>query len=62
VVGDRGAGGSGGFSPGQRWVVTSRWHEGEPSDETVYVERLTAEGRAFHGFIDSQSRLLVQAG
>ena len=42
--------------------VTSRWHEGEPSDETVYVERLTAEGRAFHGFIDSQSRRLVQAG
>ncbi len=45
-----------------RSFVTSCWHEGEPSDETVYVERITAEGRAFHGFIDSQSRRLVQAG
>ena len=45
-----------------RSFICSRWHEGEPSEEAVYVERITAEGRAFHGFIDSRSRRLVQAG
>jgi hypothetical protein len=40
---------------------SSRWHEGESSDE-VYVERITAAGRAFHGYVDAQSRRLVQAG
>jgi hypothetical protein len=40
---------------------SSRWHDGESNDE-VYVERLTKAGCAFHGFVDAQSRHLVQAG
>jgi len=37
------------------------WHTGEEA-EWVQVERWTPEGRVFHGFIDSVSRRLVQAG
>lgn len=37
------------------------WHEG-PEAEWVRVERWTAEGRVFHGWIDSESRRLLQAG
>jgi hypothetical protein len=41
------------------------WHEGE-SAEQVYVERYEMRGaafvRVFHGWIDSESRKLVQAG
>lgn len=37
------------------------WHEGE-SVGSVFVERYTLEGREFHGWIDSQSRKLVQVG
>ena len=37
------------------------WHEG-PEAEWVYVERWTADGRTFHGWVDSASRRLVQAG
>jgi hypothetical protein len=39
------------------------WHDGPVSDdEPVRVERWTAAGRTFHGFIDPESRKLVQAG
>ena len=41
---------------------TGRWHEGPDSGDTAYVERWTPEGLAFHGFVDSVSRDLVQAG
>ena len=37
------------------------WHEGAEA-EAVYVERHTREGCVFHGWIDSVSRRLVQAG
>jgi hypothetical protein len=36
-------------------------HEG-PVAEWVYVERFSARGREFHGWIDSASRKLLQAG
>jgi hypothetical protein len=42
------------------------WHDdsvdGPCSDESVYVERWTAAGRDFHGFIDKASRKIVQTG
>lgn len=44
-----------------RGVHRSGWHVGDES-EWVYVERWTAEGRVFHGFIDSVTRKLVQVG
>lgn len=44
-----------------RGYDTSGWHDG-PEADSVYVERWTAEGRAFHGWIDSATRQLVQAG
>jgi hypothetical protein len=37
------------------------WHEG-PEAEWIYVERWTAAGREFHGWIDSVSRRILQAG
>lgn len=37
------------------------WHEG-PEAEPVRVERWDASGRIFHGWIDSVSRQLTQAG
>lgn len=37
------------------------WHQG-PEAGWVYVERWDADGLAFHGFIDSGSRRLLQAG
>lgn len=37
------------------------WHSG-PEAEWIYVERWTAAGREFHGWIDSVSRRLLQAG
>jgi hypothetical protein len=40
---------------------TTAWHEGD-SAATVYVERWTPLGRAFHGWVDASSRRLVQAG
>ncbi|HTU78525.1 MAG TPA: hypothetical protein VMF09_07180 [Solirubrobacteraceae bacterium] len=38
------------------------WHRGDACGEEVYVERITAEGCMFHGFIDSETRHIVQAG
>ena len=38
------------------------WHQGPESREAVYVERWGDDGRRFHGWVDSESRLLVQAG
>lgn len=38
------------------------WHQGDDGEDAVYVERWTASGREFHGWIDSRSRKLVQAG
>ncbi len=51
-------------SDGGRYVAD--WHreelDGAFADESVYVERYTAAGREFHGFIDKVSRKIVQAG
>jgi hypothetical protein len=41
------------------------WHdpaEHGPEGEWIAVERWSARGREFHGFIDSRSRRLLQAG
>lgn len=40
----------------------AEWHTGDESGDTIYVERWTADGLAFHGFVDSRSRRIVQAG
>lgn len=37
------------------------WHTG-PEAEWVYTERWNAAGRQFHGWLDSVSRQLTQAG
>lgn len=44
-----------------RWVESQAWHDG-PEAEWVAYERWTSEGRVAHGFIDSVSRRLLQAG
>lgn len=44
-----------------RTAKTDTWHTG-PEADWVYVERWTSEGRVFHGWIDSVSRRLLQAG
>ena len=45
-----------------RGYIPGAWHDG-PRSESVYVERWQRGlGRVFHGFIDSQSRRLVQSG
>lgn len=44
---------------GRHWA--SNWHSG-PTADGVYVERWTAEGRVFHGYVDSVSRRIVQSG
>lgn len=42
------------------------WHKPEAdgpfSDDSAYVERWDATGRAFHGYVDSVSRKLTQTG
>lgn len=38
------------------------WHQGPEADGAVFVERWTAAGRAFHGWVDPVSRRIVQAG
>ena len=43
-----------------RWIVGG-WHEG-PEAEAIYFERYDSTGRTSHGWIDSASRRLVQAG
>jgi hypothetical protein len=52
----------------ERWTITqdgrsyiAQWHKGE-SAGAVYVERWEDGGRAFHGWIDVDSRKIVQAG
>lgn len=51
-------------SDGRGYIAA--WHneatDGPFSDESVYVERYSARGREFHGFIDSVSRKIVQTG
>lgn len=37
------------------------WHDGD-SDDLVYVERYSPQGREFHGWVDRTSRRLVQVG
>ena len=49
-------------SDGRGIVNTGRWHDGDSDDLLVYVERYSARGREFHGWIDATSRRLVQAG
>jgi hypothetical protein len=46
-----------------RFANPGSWHEG-PSDIDgwVYYERWTPEGRVAHGYVDPESRRLVQAG
>jgi len=44
-----------------RHFRTGAWHEG-PEAEPVYVERHDQRGCFFHGWVDSVSRQLVQAG
>lgn len=43
-----------------RGVIES-WHEGD-SDDAVYVEVHRADGSGFHGWVDRDSRRLVQVG
>lgn len=45
---------------GRHWLAT--WHEGPTADDAVYVERVTADGLDFHGWVDADSRRLVQVG
>jgi hypothetical protein len=47
-------------SDGRTWL--SEWHTGAESADAAYVERWTADGRVFHGWVDAQSRKIVQAG
>lgn len=44
-----------------RQALTSEWHEGAEY-EWVFVERWTAAGRVFHGWVDSATRKLLQTG
>lgn len=44
-----------------RGADLTRWHQG-PSADQVFVERWDAQGRAFHGWVDVNTRQLVQAG
>lgn len=44
-----------------RGAITNAWHEGVEHD-WVYVERWTYRGRVFHGWVDSASRKILQAG
>ncbi len=45
-----------------RVAITSEWHSGS-SERAVYTERWEAgRGRMFHGWVDADSRKLVQAG
>jgi hypothetical protein len=46
-----------------RQAITNEWHDGAAtSDEWVYVERWSADGRVFHGYVDPTSRKLLQTG
>lgn len=38
------------------------WHHGPESDEIVYVEIRRRHDRSFHGWVDAESRKIVQAG
>ena len=44
-----------------RYAITNEWHTG-PEAEWVQVQRWDTTGRAFHGFVDSVSRKLLQTG
>jgi len=44
-----------------RQAITNCWHTGEDNG-WVYAERWTAEGRVFHGYVDSVSRRILQSG
>jgi hypothetical protein len=52
----------------ERWTITQdgrgyigEWHHGESAEE-IYVERWDKQGRVFHGWIDAETRKIVQAG
>lgn len=45
---------------GRGWI--DGWHRGEETGEPVYVEKRTTGGSNFHGWIDGESRRIVQAG
>lgn len=40
---------------------TGAWHTGD-AHEWIRVERYSERGMEFHGFVDSESRLLLQTG
>jgi hypothetical protein len=45
-----------------RGAILTEWHRGELSGEEVYFERFSSRGRESHGWIDCETRKLVQAG
>ena len=45
---------------GKAW--TDGWHSGPECGEAVYVEKHTRGGAVFHGWVDAQSRRVVQTG
>lgn len=42
--------------------VIREWQDGAGCGRDVYYERWTTEGRAAHGWVDAESRKIVQAG
>lgn len=44
-----------------RGAILTEWHRGECVTE-VYFEEFTTAGRTSHGWIDAETRKLVQAG
>jgi len=49
-------------SDGRSFHRGNGWHAGPETGEAVYVEVYSDRGREFHGWIDSDSRKLVQTG
>lgn len=47
-------------SDGRGFVAA--WHSGAESGESAYVEIRRVNGPSFHGWVDSESRKIVQAG
>lgn len=47
-------------SDGRAFVM--EWHSGPESDDAVYVEVRRRHDRSFHGWVDAESRKIVQAG
>ena len=41
---------------------STAWHRGPESSESTYVEIRRTDGPSFHGWVDAESREIVQAG